>query len=42
MPKNYFGGGNGSKLTTNLDVITGFGALGMLDKTQKLTEEKQN
>ncbi len=41
MPKNYFGGGNGSKLTTNLDVITGFGALGMLDKTQKLTDEKQ-
>ncbi|OAN19347.1 hypothetical protein A3K86_00315 [Photobacterium jeanii] len=40
MPNNYFGGGDGGKLTTNLDVITGFGALGILDKTQKLVEQK--
>ncbi|GAL07399.1 SPFH domain-containing protein [Photobacterium aphoticum] len=37
MPKNYFGGTEGSKLTTNLDVITGFGALGIVEKTEKLT-----
>ncbi|KLV06577.1 hypothetical protein ABT56_08065 [Photobacterium aquae] len=36
MPKNYFGGGEGGKLTTNLDVITGFGALGIVEKSEKL------
>ena len=35
MPTNYIGGGGdaGGKLTTNLDVISGFAALGMMDKT---------
>ena len=35
MPTNYIGGGGGDagKLTTNLDVISGFAALGMMDKT---------
>ena len=36
MPKNYFGGSEGGKLTTNLDVITGFGALGIVEKSEKL------
>lgn len=40
MPKNYFGGGDGGKLTTNLDVITGFGALGMLEKSEQLLPGK--
>lgn len=40
MPKNYFGGGEGGKMTTNLDVITGFGALGMLEKSEQLTSHK--
>ncbi|MGF1687794.1 hypothetical protein L4C36_14055 [Photobacterium japonica] len=36
MPRNYFGGSEGGKLTTNLDVITGFGALGIVEKSEKL------
>ncbi|MGO1297044.1 MAG: SPFH domain-containing protein [Vibrio sp.] len=31
MPKNYVGGGQGG-MTSNLDVITAFGALGVMDK----------
>ena len=38
MPKNYFGG-EGGKMTTNLDVITGFGALGMLEQNEKLANQ---
>ncbi|WP_370646380.1 SPFH domain-containing protein [Photobacterium sp. OFAV2-7] len=38
MPNNYFGGSEGGKLTTNLDVITGFGALGILEQSQKMAE----
>ena len=41
MPKNYFGGGEGGKMTTNLDVITGFGALGILEQSEKLAEQQQ-
>lgn len=37
MPQNYIGGGNESGLTSNLDVITAFGALGMMDKAQQVT-----
>jgi len=34
MPTNYIGGGGeAGKLTTNLDVISGFAALGMMDQT---------
>ena len=34
MPTNYIGGGGETgKLTTNLDVISGFAALGMMDQT---------
>lgn len=36
MPTNYFGGSNAGKLTTNLDVITGLGALGILEKIKSL------
>lgn len=39
MPKNYFGGGEGGKMTTNLDVITGFGALGILEQSEKLVQQ---
>lgn len=28
-------------MTTNLDVITGLGALGMLEKSDQLTSDKQ-
>ncbi|MGF1871180.1 SPFH domain-containing protein [Photobacterium indicum] len=42
MPTNYFGGSNAGKLTTNLDVITGLGALGILEKNQKITDTNQN
>lgn len=38
MPKNYFGG-EGGKMTTNLDVITGFGALGILEQNEKLANQ---
>ncbi len=31
MPKNYIG--TGGRLTSNLDVITGFSALGLMDKS---------
>ena len=34
MPKNYIGGGGGH-LTSNLDVITGFSALGLMEKANK-------
>ena len=35
MPHNYIGGGSGDsgKLTSNLDVITGFSALGLMEKS---------
>mmetsp|Transcript_14749 Transcript_14749/g.26069 ORF Transcript_14749/g.26069 Transcript_14749/m.26069 type:complete len:176 (-) Transcript_14749:261-788(-) len=35
MPHNYIGGGSvdSGKLTSNLDVITGFSALGLMEKT---------
>lgn len=36
MPQNYIGGNDGSGLKTNLDVITGFGALGLMDQTKKV------
>ncbi|MBE1276490.1 SPFH domain-containing protein [Enterovibrio baiacu] len=36
VPKHYFGGGNSGKMTTNLDVITGLGALGMMEKADAL------
>ncbi|WP_414718385.1 SPFH domain-containing protein [Thaumasiovibrio subtropicus] len=42
MPKNYFGGGDGGKLTTNLDVITGFGALGILEQAEKIIDGHSN
>jgi len=35
MPHNYIGGsggGDSGKLTSNLDVITGFSALGLMEK----------
>jgi membrane protein involved in colicin uptake len=39
MPENYIGGGGGSgKLTSNLDVITGFSALGVMGKALKAAE----
>ncbi|BDU35772.1 putative ATPase [Vibrio nigripulchritudo SFn27] len=37
MPQNYIGGSNESGLTSNLDVITAFGALGVMDKAQQVT-----
>lgn len=40
MPKNYIGGGEGG-LTSNLDVITAFGALGLMDKSEALTNKKK-
>lgn len=36
MPRNYIGGGGGNGtggMTSNLDVITGLAALGMMDKS---------
>merc|ERR1711998_715810 len=37
MPQNYIGGGAGAgKLTSNLDVITGLAALGLMDKSKSL------
>lgn len=41
MPKNYFGGGEGGKMTSNLDVITGLGALGLLEKSDKLAAKEK-
>ena len=38
MPQNYIGGGEASGLKTNLDVITGFGAWGLMDQTQKVVK----
>ncbi|WP_039954321.1 SPFH domain-containing protein [Vibrio caribbeanicus] len=39
MPQNYIGGGEAAGLKTNLDVITGFGALGLMDQTKKAVEK---
>ncbi|QXO17607.1 MULTISPECIES: SPFH domain-containing protein [Vibrio] len=39
MPQNYIGGGEASGLKTNLDVITGFGALGLMDQTKKVVSK---
>merc|ERR1711998_699034 len=40
MPHNYIGGGGGGaaagKLTSNLDVITGLAALGLMDKSKAM------
>ena len=41
MPHNYIGGGGGGggspgKLTSNLDVITALGALGLMDKSKAM------
>jgi len=38
MPHNYIGGGDGvpGKLTSNLDVITGLSALGLMDKAKAM------
>ncbi|KDM91086.1 SPFH domain-containing protein [Photobacterium galatheae] len=41
MPKNYFGGSDSGKMTTNLDIITGLGALGILDKSEQYTEREK-
>ncbi|CZF85129.1 SPFH domain-containing protein [Grimontia marina] len=41
VPKHYFGGGDGGKMTTNLDVITGLGALGMMEKTEAMQKVQQ-
>lgn len=41
MPQNYIGGSNNAGLATNLDVITGFGALGMMDQTKKIVNQQQ-
>ncbi|KJG15781.1 SPFH domain-containing protein [Photobacterium angustum] len=38
MPQNYIGGGDSSGLKTNLDVITGFGALGLMEQTNKVVK----
>ncbi|MFD2176549.1 SPFH domain-containing protein [Veronia pacifica] len=38
VPEHYFAGGESGKMTTNLDVITGLGALGMMEKSQKLQQ----
>ena len=38
MPQNYIGGGEANSLKTNLDVITGFGALGLMEQTQKVVK----
>jgi len=40
MPKNYIthGGNNSNALKSNLDVLTAFGALGIMDKTLKLNK----
>ncbi|USD60678.1 hypothetical protein J4N45_01240 [Vibrio sp. SCSIO 43140] len=40
MPQNYIGGGQEQGLTTNLDVITGFGALGLMNQTKQLAAEQ--
>lgn len=39
MPQNYIGGSDASGLKTNLDVITGFGALGLMDQTKKVVSK---
>ncbi|EDM56856.1 2-methylthioadenine synthetase, partial [Vibrio parahaemolyticus AQ3810] len=39
MPQNYIGGSDETGLKTNLDVITGFGALGLMDQTKKVTQQ---
>ena len=36
MPTNYIGGGDGAgRMASNLDVITGFSALGVMEKAMK-------
>ncbi|EKO3381258.1 hypothetical protein PUA43_001886 [Vibrio fluvialis] len=39
MPQNYIGGSDGSGLKTNLDVITGFGALGLMEQTKRVVSK---
>lgn len=39
MPQNYIGGGAEAGLKTNLDVITGFGALGLMEQTKKVAQK---
>ncbi len=39
MPQNYVGGSSDGALKSNLDVITAFGALGVMDQTQKITKQ---
>ncbi len=36
MPENYINGSGSNQMQSNLDVITGFGALGMMDKATNL------
>ena len=41
MPHNYLGGGAGGgsgSMTSNLDVITGLGALGLMEKSTKMRD----
>ncbi|SHO57696.1 SPFH domain-containing protein [Vibrio quintilis] len=40
MPQNYVGGSEGNGLKTNLDVITAFSALGLMDQTKKITKKE--
>lgn len=40
MPHNYIGGSGGGSMTSNLDVITGLAALGMMDKSNELSNDK--
>lgn len=37
MPQNYIGGNGG--MTSNLDVITGFSALGLMEKSKELSQQ---
>ncbi|AUG85146.1 hypothetical protein FDJ19_gp152 [Vibrio phage Ceto] len=39
MPQNYVNGSGGTQMQSNLDVITGFGALGMMEKSQNLSDK---
>ncbi|GAB1107263.1 MAG: hypothetical protein Sw2PiMacB_15770 [Shewanella algae] len=36
MPKNYINGSGGNGMTSNLDVITGLSALGLMEKSTAL------
>lgn len=39
MPQNYIGGNGG--MTSNLDVITGFSALGLMEKSKELSQQSK-